>query len=132
MIFGIGTDISKVCRFEKWVKNPLLIHRFFNAGETIEEKKDSLGNLPRLTALCEHYAGRFAAKEAFCKALGTGFTGLELGDFFVKNDESGKPYFELGEKTDKIVRERVGENYKIHLSISHEKEFAIAFVVIEA
>ncbi|WP_191013688.1 holo-ACP synthase [Treponema zioleckii] len=131
MIFGIGTDISKVSRFEKWVKNPVLIKRFFNAQEIVQTDENSEENLPRITALCEHYAGRFSAKEAFCKALGTGFTGLELGDFFVKNDKFGKPYLELGEKTKKIVRERVGENYRIHLSISHEKEFAIAFVVIE-
>ena len=68
MISGIGCDIAKVSRFEKWVKNNEMIQRFFNPCEIAlvsEEEKEK-----RLHFLCEHYAARFAAKEAFAKALG--------------------------------------------------------------
>lgn len=125
MIFGIGTDISKVSRFEKWVKNEKIINRFFNSNEIVEfdEKK--------LNCLCEYYAVRFAAKEAFSKALGTGFVGLELSDFGIVKDEQGKPYFIFGKKTKSVLEKIVGLEYKVHVSLSHEKEYATAFVVIE-
>lgn len=125
MIFGIGTDISKVSRFEKWIKNEKIINRFFNSNEIVEfdEKK--------LNCLCEYYAARFAAKEAFSKALGTGFVGLELSDFGIVKNKQGKPYFTFGEKTKSVLEKIVGLEYKVHVSLSHEKEYATAFVVIE-
>ena len=73
---------------------------------------------------------RFAAKEAFAKALGTGFAGLSLKDMWVVNDDSGNPSLAFGEDTRRILAERVGPCV-VHLSLSHEKEFATAFVVIE-
>ena len=74
MIYGIGTDITKVSRFEKWVKNEEFIKRFFNPQEIMENGS--------LNAKCEHYAARFAAKEAFSKALGTGITGFNLKEYY--------------------------------------------------
>lgn len=128
MIYGIGTDISKVSRFEKWVRNPLLISRFFNPCEIAENLKEDEKNLH---FLCEHYAARFSAKEAFAKALGTGFSGLSLSDFGIVKNDDGKPEFFFGEKTKKIIGSRCGLNWNVKVSVSHEKEYAVAFTVIE-
>ena len=125
MIFGIGTDIAQVSRFEKWALRPELNGRFFNERERYAGDAEK-----QIGAASRHYAVRFAAKEAFAKALGTGFVGLELKDFWVEKDENGKPYFAFGEATEKILAERVG-SCSVHLSMSHEKEYATAFVVIE-
>ncbi len=129
MVFGIGTDISKVSRFSKWVRNPNLISRFFNEREIVEVDSESLER--RIQSLSEHYAARFAAKEAFSKALGTGFVGLELSDFGIVNDSSGKPEFYFGKKTLERISDITGDDFLVHVSISHEKEYATAFVVIE-
>ena len=113
MIYGIGTDIAKVSRFEKWVRDDDLLSRFFADAERCAAS-------PRnIASASQHYAVRFAAKEAFAKALGTGFAGLSLKDMWVVNDD-----------TRRILAERVGP-CAVHLSLSHEKEFATAFVVIE-
>lgn len=130
MIFGVGTDIAKVSRFEKWVRNPEMIGRFFNKCEIIECDGNSLEK--RIQFLCEHYAARFAAKEAFAKALGTGFVGLELCDFGIKKNENGRPEFFFGRKTADIIEELCGKTAKVSVSISHEKEYAVSFVVIES
>jgi holo-[acyl-carrier protein] synthase len=129
MIFGIGTDIAKVSRFEKWVHNPEMIRRFFNECEICQVEEALIEK--RLRFLCEHYAARFAAKEAFSKALGTGFVGLELSDFGIKKDENGKPEFFFGSKTADIIERRCGKGAKVFVSISHEKEYAVSFVTIE-
>ena len=122
MIYGIGTDISKVSRFEKWVKNEEFIKRFFNSQEIMENGS--------LNAKCEHYAARFAAKGAFSKALGTGITGFSLKDVFITNDENGKPELNIQNHAKSVLENRFGE-CKVLVSLSHEKEFAIAFVIIE-
>ena len=130
MIFGIGTDIAKVSRFEKWAKSPDLLARFFNPCEIVSVQDDAERE-KKLHFLCEHYAVRFAAKEAFAKALGTGFAGLELSDFGIKNDDSGKPFFVFGGKTLGLIEKICGNGAKVSVSLSHEKEFAVSFVVIE-
>lgn len=122
MIIGIGVDISEVSRFEKWVKNKDLLCRFFNEQEMSDKESVSL--------LCQHYAARFAAKEAFSKALGTGILGFNLTEVFVTHDKLGKPELMLTGKAKEKFEEICGEG-KIHLSLSHEKNNAIAFVVIE-
>ena len=122
MIFGVGVDIAKVSRLEKWVTNPEMTARFFNQKE--------FGTFGSKMAACEHYAARFAAKEAFGKALGTGIFGFELTDIYIVNTESGKPELIVEGKAAEILKNKCG-NSKIHVSLSHEKEFATAFVVIE-
>ena len=124
MIFGIGTDIAQVNRFEKWVKNPQMFMRFFNSAEIME--KGSVG------AKCQHYAARFAAKEAFSKALGTGIAGFGLREVFIENDELGKPELKVEGKALELLKERAGDDFCLHVSLSHEKEYALAFVVIES
>ena len=123
MIFGTGCDIAKISRFEKWVASEDMIPRFFNEAEMV-----SSGNK---NFLCAHYAKRFAAKEAFSKALGTGLRGFELCDIHVENDEYGKPELFLENKARAIADSLCGKNHQIHLSLSHEKEYALAYVVIE-
>lgn len=122
MICGIGTDISEVKRFEKWVKKPGLYRRFFNEKELKTSKS--------LSANCQHLAARFAAKEAFSKALGTGIV-FDLQEVFVTNDELGKPILNVEGKASDILKDKFG-NCNVHLSLSHEREYAIAFVIIES
>lgn len=122
MIYGVGTDIAKVSRFEKWVKNEDYIKRFFNSCEIMTGGS--------VNSKCEHYAARFAAKEAFSKALGTGITGFNLKDVFVTNNEYGKPVLNVQNRAKQILENSCG-NSNVFVSLSHEKEFAIAFVVIE-
>lgn len=81
-------------------------------------------------AAAQSYAARFAAKEAFLKALRTGWRGkISWLDMEIKNDEFGAPYFEISGEAKQIL-ESLGAN-KVHLSISHTTEHAIANVVLE-
>jgi len=125
MIYGIGTDISEVKRFKKWIENPSMINRYFNEKELLSDEGDT-----KEGKILQHYAARFSAKEAFSKALGTGIKDFSLKEVFVTNDKDGKPFINVSGNAEKILRERCG-NCSVHLSISHEKEYAVAFVVIE-
>lgn len=135
MIFGIGIDLVEVSRFKKWIKDKNLILRYFNEKEMSEKNISETDpeNLSdrQLSAMCQHYAVRFAAKEAFSKALGTGLSGFDLRDVYVLKEESGKPYIKLGESARKIFDEKC-PGAKIFLSLSHEKDYAIADVIIES
>lgn len=122
MICGIGTDIAKVSRFEKWIKTPDMINKFFNEKEIKSNGSEN--------HLCQHYAARFAAKEAFSKALGTGIVGFSIKDVYIQNDEKGKPLLIIENKAKEILEKLYGQ-CKIHITLSHEKEYAVAFVIIE-
>ena len=122
MIGGIGTDITEVKRFEKWIKNPEMLQRFFNEKEMSSAKSDS--------AKCQHYAARFAAKEAFSKALGTGITGFNLKDVYITNNSEGAPLLNIEGAALSLMKERFG-NCRAFVSLSHEKEYAIAYVILE-
>ena len=122
MICGIGTDISEVKRFQKWVDNSNIYKRFFNEKELMNSGSDN--------SRCQHYAARFAAKEAFSKALGTGLV-FELKDVYITNDDLGKPELNVEGKAADILKDKFG-NCKLHISLSHEKEYAVAFVIIES
>lgn len=122
MIFGIGTDITDVRRFKKWVEQSELIDRFFNPAEKSTGKS--------VSALCQHYAVRFAAKEAFSKALGTGIRDFELKDVYIENDACGKPVLRVCKSAQKVLFEKCGV-CTVHVSLSHEREYAVAFVIIE-
>lgn len=121
MIIGIGTDIVKVDRISKIIKRtPNFISGAFTEKEVsyFEIKK----NNP------ETIAGAFAAKEALSKALGTGIRGFGLKDIELRHDDLGKPHIFISDSVRKTFKL---ENCKIHASISHSSEDAIAFVVIE-
>ena len=122
MIGGIGTDITEVKRFEKWVKNPQMLQRFFNEKEMSGAKSDS--------AKCQHYAARFAAKEAFSKALGTGITGFNLKEVYITNNSEGAPLLNIEGAALSLMKERLGD-CRAFVSLGHEKEYAIAYVILE-
>lgn len=115
MIKGIGTDIVKISRINEKVVKKIL---------SFSEKKiyDSFQSENRKK---EFAAGRFAVKEALYKSLNISF---EFKKIDILKDQNGKPY--LSEKTKSYIDEIYGKT-KIKISISHEKEYAIAFVIVE-
>ena len=127
MIFGIGTDIVETGRFKNWVNNGEILKRYF-AEE--EQFSGDISDERHVNRICQHYAVRFAAKEAFSKALGTGIFGFELKDVYVIKNSEGKPSIVLKNKALTLLQERCG-NANVFVSLSHEKEYATAFVVIE-
>jgi holo-[acyl-carrier protein] synthase len=123
MIFGIGTDLIEVERVaHKMEKKEGFKELVFSPGEIIycEARANKY----------EHYAARFAAKEAFLKAIGTGWrNGTSFSEIEIYNDEEGKPEIRfLGNTADTIGGMKLG---KIFVSLSHLKTMASAFVVIE-
>lgn len=122
MIIGIGTDIAEVSRIAKSIESNAFKEKVFSKMEVLYcETK---------TNKAENYAARFAAKEAFFKALGTGWRGgMAFNEVEVLNDELGKPTLNLLGKTAEIIQEK---NIKmIHVSLSHIKDVAMAMVVLE-
>lgn len=122
MVKGIGTDITEVSRFEKILEsNPRFIHRFFTSSEAqyILESKN----------IAQSLAGRFCAKEAVSKALGTGVRGYGLKDIEVCRDELGKPEILLHGRAKELACEK-GISV-VHVSISHSHTVANAFAVAE-
>ncbi|MCU0285521.1 MAG: holo-ACP synthase [Acidobacteria bacterium] len=123
MIKGTGIDIIDIPRIKKMITDDNnFIEKLFTETETRYCESKFRKEI--------HYAARFAAKEAFFKALGTGWrNGMRWTDISIENDELGKPGITLYGKTLAFFKEK---NYEtIHLSISHTKEYAVAFVVIE-
>ena len=123
-IFGVGTDIVSVDRIKNSLKNKNFINRIFNKKEIIKCKK--------INNSINCYAKRFAAKEAFSKALGTGISnGINFKEIIVLNKKSGKPYISIVGKTKKIIDKKFKrKKSKISLSLSDEKKYAVAFVTI--
>jgi len=123
-IFGIGTDIVSVVRIKKSIKNKRFVSRVYNVKEISKCKK---------LIKAEHcFAKRFAAKEAFSKALGTGISkGINLNEIIVKNNISGKPYFNFEGNTKKLLKKKFkNKEIKTSLSLSDENKYAVAFVTI--
>ncbi len=121
MILGVGVDIIKTSRFLVWENERKLAMRFFE-----KEELDYIYGRGKLAHLS--FASHFAAKEAYGKALGVGLKGMKLKDISVHFFE-GRPILRL-ENNAKAIFEAKGGRH-IHLSLSHEKENAVAFVVIE-
>ena len=121
MIIGIGTDIIEINRIEKVImRTSSFIEKSFTNNEIEYFKLKGLkGNV---------IAGNFAAKEAISKALGTGFRGFGLQDIEILRDELGKPVANLSHKIYKLLDIK---EFKIHVSISHSNENAIAYAVLE-
>ena len=122
MIKGLGIDIVNVKRMEHWPEVKGIITRFFNSAEI--KAVNERGHSAVLSL-----AARFAAKEAFGKALGTGLKGLKLTDIEVVNNHNGKPDIILHGTALKAFQDNGGG--KLHLSLTHEKEAAVAVVIIE-
>lgn len=120
MIIGIGTDIIEIDRIEQAInKNKGFINKVFTVNEINMFKEKNMRS--------EVIAGNFAAKEAISKAIGTGFRGFSFIDIEVLRDELGKPIVYLSKNMDNIIN---GE-YRINISISHDRTSAIAFAILE-
>jgi len=122
-IFGIGTDIVSVERIKKSLKNKNFINRVFNEKEILKCK--------RINNSTNCYAKRFAAKEAFSKALGTGISsGIKFNEIIVHNEKNGKPFIKLKGETKKKIDKKLKKKAKFFLSLSDEQKYAVAFVTI--
>ena len=117
-IYGIGTDIIEISRIREAINRTSSFKRKVYTEkeiEYIEKKKEPYAS----------YAGRFAAKEAVSKALGTGVRGFSLNDVEILNDELGKPTVTL---YNNLLNH--AEGLKIQISISHSREYAVSTVII--
>ena len=123
-LFGIGTDIVQINRFKKSLNNNNFLKRLFSRSE--------ITNCRRKINAKNCFAKRFAAKEAFSKALGTGISkGINFNEIIILNEKSGKPFIKLIKKTKKSVERKLKKKkFKISLSIADEKDYAVAFVTI--
>ena len=123
-IYGIGTDIVSIKRIRLSLKKKNFIKRIYNEQEVLKCKK----------AAKQHncFAKRFAAKEAFSKALGTGISnGINFNEIAVLNNKSGKPYINLKGKTKQQIKKIFKQKkIKISLSLSDERDYAVAFVTV--
>ncbi len=123
-IYGIGTDIVETSRIKKILNtNKRFRNRIFSLTEIkyCESKSEKISS----------YSKRFAAKEAFSKALGTGIrNGISFNEISINNKKNGAPFIELLGKTKVITKNITKKKSKIYLSLSDEKKYAIAMVVI--
>ncbi|MDR1318742.1 MAG: holo-ACP synthase [Treponema sp.] len=123
MIIGIGVDIVHVGRMERWRNMPGLPERFFHPDELSAALSRGSGSDLSLAA-------RFAAKEAFGKALGTGLAGIVLKDIMVANRHNGRPEIRV-KGTARAALKKSGAN-RVHVSLTHERDNAVAMVVLES
>jgi holo-[acyl-carrier protein] synthase len=124
-ILGTGIDIVENIRLKKSLKNKLFISRIFSANEILLSKKTN--------NVTNYYSKRFAAKEAFAKSIGTGFrNNLNFKDIFIVTNRSGKPSFVITDKLKKIIKKIFKtSSFNFFLSISDEKKYSVAFVVLQ-
>lgn len=121
MIFGVGIDAVSISRIEKAMENPRFLERNFTEKE-------------RLYFSTKHFApqsvaANFAAKEAFSKALGTGFSGFSLSDISVERDPLGKPFLVLKGAAKNIAEEKGIDSFFV--SLTHTESLASAIVIAE-
>ena len=122
-IYGIGTDIVGIDRIKKIIKKQKILKRLFNEKE--------ISRCSKIVNSYNCYAKRFAAKEAFSKALGTGISnGINFNEIIVLNKKNGKPFIRLEGKTKQKIEKKFKKKAIIFLSLSDEKKYAIAFVTI--
>ena len=112
MILGIGTDIIEISRIERLMKESGFLSRCFTDAE-----REYIGSSAQSSA------AMYAAKEAYSKALGTGIRGFSLTDIEILRDERGKPYL--------LAYRGAACAGRVHVSLSHSREYAQAFVVVE-
>jgi holo-[acyl-carrier protein] synthase len=122
VIVGTGIDIVQVRRLERWRSIPGLCERWFHPGELAYSRCRGKGE-------AESLAARFAAKEAFVKALGTGFAGFGPKELEVFREADGRPVLRLFGRACEALRDLGGK--RVFLSLSHGKDTAIAMVIIE-
>ena len=124
-IIGIGIDIIENNRFKKLIKKKKFINRIcsFKEINILKKKNNKILYLSK----------RFSAKEAFVKALGSGFRNkLCFNDISILNDKRGKPYFLFNRKIKNILKNKYKLNkFKVHLSLSDEKKHSVSYVILQ-
>ncbi len=125
MIVGVGTDIIEVARMQKSLDRH---------GDSFAKRilhPDELLQLQKVTKQDQFLAKRFAVKEAASKALGTGFAeGVSWQNIYISHDSLGKPLLHFEGKA-KQRAESLGVRHQ-HVSLSDEKAYAVAFVILES
>tara|TARA_A100001011_G_scaffold265126_1_gene273916 strand:- start:2488 stop:2877 length:390 start_codon:yes stop_codon:yes gene_type:complete len=124
-ILGNGVDIVKNSRIKNSIKNKKFIKRIYTLTEI------NISNSRKINKV-EYFAKRFTAKEAFVKALGTGFSkNINFKDINIKNRKNGKPFININNKLKKIILNKFKiSKLKCFLSMSDEKNYSISFVII--
>jgi holo-[acyl-carrier protein] synthase len=122
---GIGVDIVDNKRFKNLIKDNRFINRIYSKKEISASKK-------KLNKI-NFFSNRFAAKESFAKALGTGFRNkLNFKDIEIVNDNLGKPFYLINNKIKQIIKKNKKiANFELFLSISDEKDYSVAFTIIQ-
>ena len=124
-ILGIGTDVVENVRIKNAIRNNKFVKRVFSEKEiSLSKKYKNKSN---------YYSKRFAAKEALVKAIGTGIRyNINFNDISIVNDRLGKPKFNIINKLKIFLKKKFkSNNLEIFLSLSDEKKYSIAFVVIQ-
>ncbi len=123
-IYGNGIDIIEIARMKSLItKNKKIKERIFT--------KNEIKSCEKIKNKFACYAKKFAAKEAFTKALGIGISnGLSLNEIEIDNNNRGKPFLELKNKSYRIVKMIIKKKFKVYLSLSDEKNYAVASVII--
>ena len=124
-IFGIGIDIVENQRIKSSIKNKKFINRIFSKKEIYLCRK--------FKDKSNFYSKRFAAKEAFVKALGVGIRNdINFKDISILKDKLGKPKFYIVNKIEKILKRKFKlKKIDIFVSLSDEKKYSIALVIIQ-
>ena len=122
---GVGVDIVKNKRIHSSIKKKKFINRIFSKNEILMSEK--------FANKTNYFSKRFAAKESFVKALGTGFRkDLNFKDIQIINDKLGKPYYLIDRKIKHLIQKKKKvKNFDLFLSISDEKDYSIAFTIIQ-
>ena len=123
-IVGNGVDIIKNSRIKNLIKNPKFLSRIFSVNEIKDSKK--------IKNKTNFFAKRFAAKEAFVKSIGIGFRkGINFKDISVKKNKLGKPTISYNNKVKKILNKKFkSKKFNVNVSLSHEKYYSIAYVIV--
>ena len=124
-ILGIGVDVIQNKRIQSLMNNKNFINRTFGDNEVKFSKK--------ILDKTNYFAKRFAAKESLVKSLGTGFrNSLNFKDIEILNDKIGKPYFLKSKKVSNIIQNKFKvKKFNLFLSISDEKEYSVAFTILQ-
>ena len=125
-MIGIGVDIVKNKRMHSSIKSKSFINRIFSKNEILISEK--------FINKTNYFSKRFAAKESFVKALGTGFRNdLNFKDIQILNDKIGKPYYLLDKKLKNFIKKKKKlKDFILFLSISDEKNYSVAFTIIQS
>ena len=123
---GIGVYIIDNARIRNSIKNKNFLRKIYGSQELLKSKK--------ILNKTNYFAKRFAAKESLSKAIGTGFKdGLNFKDVQILNDKIGKPYYLLDKKLKNFIKKKKKlKDFILFLSISDEKNYSVAFTIIQS